>query len=116
MVWAEDIEGYLCDSCRSYCNRCQEYVCYRHYDAEREACEYCVEDYPPCGGLECASCGDKFWEADLESIDVSWFDQPMAVLLCEDCAVESEETEEIYEDFNAGEVLRGQLEMTLAMV
>jgi len=45
-------------------------------------------------------------------------DQPdeLAVLLGDDCAVESEETEEIYEDFNAGEVVRGQLEMTLAMV
>jgi hypothetical protein len=112
LVWAEDVDGSLCESCRSYCDHCQQYVCYRHYDRDFAACTYCVEEH----AITCGGCSDKFWEADLESIDVSWFNQPMAVLLCEDCAVESEETEGIYEDFNAGEVLRGWLEMTLAMV
>ena len=112
LVWAEDVEGSLCESCRSFCQRCERYVVYRHYDAEREACEYCAADYT----LECATCGEKFWEADLESVDVPWFEQAGAALVCEDCVTESEESEKTYEDFNAGEALRGQLEMTLAMV
>lgn len=84
-------------------------VVYRHYDSDWEAGEYCVADYT----LECATCGEEFWEADLESVDVPWFDQPVAVLLCEDCLAELQESEGFHKDFNAGERLRGQLEMAL---
>ncbi|KPL11859.1 hypothetical protein AMJ85_02705 [candidate division BRC1 bacterium SM23_51] len=64
--------------------RCQRYVVYRHYDSDWEACEYCVADYT----LQCASCDDKFWQGDLEGVDVAWFQQAVGVLLCEDCLVE----------------------------
>jgi hypothetical protein len=84
----------------------------RHYDRDFGACQHCVEEH----AITCGARGNKFWETDLESTDVAWFDQRRAVLLCEDCLAESEEVEEIYEDFNAGEALRGQLEMALAMV
>jgi hypothetical protein len=112
LVWANDVDGSLCESCRSFCQHCARYIVYRHYDAEREACEYCVEDYM----LEYACCGDKFWEDDLVALLIAWFKQPGSALLCGDCLVESEEAEEVFEHFNAGEALRGQLEMTLAMI
>ena len=41
----------------------------------------------------------------------SEFAQPAAVLGCEDCLAETEEAEEIYENFDVGEALRGPLEM-----
>jgi len=63
-----------------------------------------------------ATCGEKSWEADLKSVDAPWFDQPTAVLVCGDCLADAEDAEERYEDFNAGETPRGQLEMGLAMV
>jgi len=110
LVWAEDVEGSLCESCRSFCQRCERYVVYRHYDAEREAGEYCVEDYM----LECAACGEKSWEDDLKNIEVPWFDQPGAALLCDDCLAESEEAEELREDLDDGATLPGQIEIALA--
>ena len=112
LVWAEDVEGSLCESCRSFYQRCERYVVYRHYDAEHEACEYCVEDYM----LECASCGDKFWEDDLTAIEIAWFDQPGSALLCEDCLSELQESEEITEGSDDGTILRGQMEMVVAAV
>lgn len=55
---------------------------------------------------ECATCGEKFWEDDLESTDVPWFDQPAAALLCKDCFAESEESQEINESFDDGATKR----------
>ena len=76
------------------------------------ACEYCVEDYM----LECASCGDKFWEDDLESVDVPWFDQPTAVLLCEECMAETEESQGTDEHFDENAILLAQMEIELPAV
>ena len=79
LVWAEDVEGSLCDSCRTYCERCEHYVVYRHYDSNWEACEYYAANYT----LECATCSDKFWEDDLTAMPIAWFDQPGSTLpLC----------------------------------
>jgi len=66
--------------------------------------------------LECATCGDNLWEEDLESVEALWFDQPSMVLLCEDCRGESDESEEICEDFGAGAALPGQMEIHVARV
>ena len=66
--------------------------------------------------LECASCGDKFWDNDLTAMPIAWFDQPGSALLCEDCLAESEEAEEIREDLDGGATLPGQMEMTLPML
>ena len=59
--------------------------------------------------------GKRRAEVDLESIDVPWFVQPTAVLVCEDCLGELREAEEICEDFDAGERLRRQLDTALAV-
>jgi len=58
-----------------------------------------------------ASCGDKFWEGDLESVDVVWFEQPTAVLLCEDCLTESEGSESSNADTGNDAVLPNQMEI-----
>jgi hypothetical protein len=110
LVWAEDVEGSLCESCRSFYQRCERYVVYRHYSAEHEACEYCVEDYM----LECASCGDRFWENDLTAMPIAWFEQPGSTLVCGDCfgefrnAAESDETDD-------GVSPRGHLQLTFTI-
>ena len=96
LVWTEDIEGYLCESCRSYCDRCQKYVCYRHYDRDFAACQNCVEEH----AITCGGCGDKFWENDLETLEVAWFDQPSAILVCKDCFPEFQKQEDRNEDLH----------------
>jgi len=96
LVWAEDVEGSLCESCRSYCQRCEQYVSYQHYDRDFDACQYCVEDH----AIECGGCGEKHWEDDLETVEIAWFDQPSAVLVCKDCLAKFQEQEESNEDLD----------------
>jgi len=66
--------------------------------------------------LECATCGDKFWECDLTAVNLLWFDQPDSALLCEDCLAPSEQFQGVYEDLDNAPELLGQMEIVLPTV
>ena len=81
----------------------------RHFFTSRQ--QPATDNWHPT--LECATCADKFWECDLTAVDVLWFDQPDAALLCEDCLAQSEESQGVYEDFDDAPELPGQMEIVL---
>ena len=101
LSWSEACEGDLCESCRAWCDHCQDYVHYTDYNCDLEACEKCIEnDAEPCHW-----CGQRFWTEDLIEVEVAWFTKKQVIAVCADCkqdndTMESVERKEQYNEKN----------------
>lgn len=86
LCWSRSCEMELCEDCRLYCERCEDYVPDDRYDSGLEACDSCLELHTD----RCAGCGDRFWENELAELETEWFGKRQAVLFCELCREEHE--------------------------
>jgi len=85
LVYVESLSDVLCPECRSYCERCDQYVHYRDYrcDLDRgwEMCKWCAEEYTSA----CSECGEQCLNDDLYTVEVPGEEGIEVRLLCEDC-------------------------------
>jgi hypothetical protein len=86
--WSQSYGGELCESCRAWCEKCDEYVHYTRFNADLEACESCIE----AGADNCAHCGRLEWVEDLTEVEAPWFAREESLRLCSECLEEHEKT------------------------
>jgi len=85
LAYVETYDGNLCPECRSYCERCDQYVHYRDYECDPdhnwEMCKWCAEEYTNC----CSNCDGRFLSEGLHRIEIPGEEEIQVVHLCEDC-------------------------------
>ena len=97
--WSEVNQGELCETCRAWCERCEDHVYSNDYNTEFEACENCVEN----NAEPCHLCEERHWTEDLVEVEVKWFSKRQVMYFCAACKKDYEaiETAERKERHNA---------------
>ena len=94
MAYVEYLSDVLCPECRSYCEKCDQYVHYRDYECDLdhnwEMCKWCAEECT----TDCSKCGGRFLSEDLRRIEIPGEKEIQVVHLCEDCYEEHSRKEE----------------------
>ena len=94
MAYVGYLSDVLCPECRSYCERCDQYVHYQDYernlDQNWEMCKWCAGEYTSA----CEECGERFLLEDLHSVKISMEDEIYEIQLCEACYEEHLRKEE----------------------